>query len=671
MTDKLKQLQLDLLIAMDAARDGIDEDSDPMMMFRHIVRLLKVYFDADASAVLLVDVKTGETELIAAVGMPQDMGITLATDAMTFKTPQELSKSAWKHTLGLRIYIDREKIVAGGIVLARNSKPFEQDSIDLLKLAESQVDSAVVQARTMWRLAERNRELEAIYQIDRLRDDATDEETLILSFGKLLISQFSGTFCQIILADSENNVRQTRCLINEHPLSDTALSQMIELTRDIQTTTIMPVPAEFGDIYLLAAPFIISGKRLGAVIVGRRREFAIRDTRLMVAMTSQMDSAIAKSRTALELAQRTPELETIYKIDHIRDKEHDFDGMLRTVLVELCEVVASESGYLVLYNSDKTVDPEIRTSTDDEILKQPEYENIIRRTSQETLDTEDVVSYADLEGKVHSIIGVPLILNEQVMGVFGAINSHNPRGFTGNDGRILKAITSQLDSAVFERLERRRMRQVLSRSVDPQVLEAILKRADDSILAGERVVLSVLFADLRGSTEWAERTNPEELVSTLNTFLGMMTDVIFKFGGTLDKFVGDEVIALFGSPAWMENHALRASQAAIEMQMVHQKIRTEFETQGKELPAMGIGISTGEVIAGEFGPEIRTDYTAMGRVMNLGARLCSAAVGEQIVISENTYQDIIELARVRELEAQELKGIQRVVKTYELLSVSE
>ncbi|MGB7340776.1 MAG: adenylate/guanylate cyclase domain-containing protein [Phototrophicaceae bacterium] len=671
MTDKLQQLQLDLLIAMDAARDRVDEDSDPMMMFRHIVRLLKVYFEADASSVMLVDVKTGETELLAAVGMPQDMGLVLTADAMAFETPQPLPSSAWKYTLGLRIYIDREKTVAGGIVLARDNAAFEQDAIDLLKIAESQIDSAVVQARTMWRLAERNRELEAIYQIDRLRDDAADEDTLFTSFAKLLMGQFEGTFCQIILTHQETGQRQTRSLINDHPLSERALNQMTELTRDIQTTTIMPVPAEFGNIYLLAAPFIISGRRLGAVIVGRRREFAIRDTRLLIAMTSQMDSAIAKSRTATELAQRTHELETIYRIDKIRDEQHDFDQMLRMILIELCDVVVSELGYLVLYNTDKQEPLEIRTSGDDEILLETDYMQVIERTANEALDSEDIVTYSELEGTVTSIIAVPLILNSQVMGVFGAINSQHLYGFSEDEGRLLKAITSQLDSAVFERLERRRMRRVLSRSVDPQVLEAILQRADDSLLAGERVVLSVLFADLRGSTDWAERTEPEELVASLNTFLGMMTDVIFKHGGTLDKFVGDEVIALFGSPAHMPDHALKASQCAIEMQMVHQKICAEFEARGKELPVMGVGISTGEVIAGEFGPPIRTDYTAMGRVMNLGARLCGTAEGSQIVISENTYNDIKQQARVRELEPQPMKGIQRVVKPYELLSITE
>jgi adenylate cyclase len=670
MTENIKEKQLNLLMAMDAARDSVDETSDPMMMFRHIVRVLKVYFDADAASVLLVDVKTGETELIAAVGMPQPMAIELAREAMAYEHPKSLSNTAWKYTLGLRIYIDREKIVAGGIVLARDESGFAENLVTLLKVAESQIDSAVVQARTMWRLAERNRELEAIYQIDRLRDDAPDEDALFLSFGKLLSKHFEAEYSQIIVHNLETDEMESRSLICQRELPHDAFQTMLETTRDIQTTTLLPVPPSFGmQIELLAAPFIISGRRLGAVIVGRERPFAVRDTRLMIAMTSQMDSAIAKNRTSLQLAARTRELEAIYRIDHIRDKTDDFDEMLKNVLLELCSAVKSEMGYLMLYNADKQSPLELKVTTQQDLP--PAYLDMIQRASKEALESEEVVDYSNTDSNVKSIIAVPLILNEQIIGVFGAINSIHPHGFTADDARLLSAITSQVDTAVFERLERRRMRQVMSRSVDPKVLEALLKRADDSLLAGERVVISCLFADLRGSTEWAERTEPEEFVMILNTFLGMMTDVIFKYGGTLDKFVGDEVIALFGTPALMGDHAKLASQAAIEMQMVHQRIRADFEKQGKVLPAMGIGISTGEVIAGEFGPPIRTDFTAMGRVMNLGARLCTAAEGNQIVISENTYLDIQNLARVRELEPQVLKGIQRQVKTYELLSVSE
>lgn len=671
MSDQLKDKQLDLLIAMDAARDSVDEDSDPMMMFRHIVRLLKVYFDADAACVLLVDVKTGETELVAATGMPQDMAIDLAREAMDFEDPKVLSSSAWKHSLGLRIFIDREKIVAGGIVLTRDSSPFTEGLPELLKLAESQIDSAVVQARTMWRLAERNRELEAIYQIDRLRDDATDEETLYLSFTKLLLKHFQANYCQIVLGDTETGTMQTRTLINDAKISEIGLAKIPDLTRDIQTVTLIPTPQTFGTIQLIAAPFIVSGQRLGSVVVGRDNIFAIRDTRLMLAMTSQMDSAIAKSRTALELAQRKRELEAIYQIDRIRDKIEDFDEMLHQVLLELCDVVASETGYLLLFNSENHNKLEVRASTRAELVNSPEYMTVIRRVSQEALDNETVVTYNDLEGEIRSIIAIPLVLNTQVMGVFGSINSINPRGFTSNDGRIITAITSQVDTAVFERLERRRMRQVLGRSVDPKVLEALLTRADNSLFAGERVVLTVLYADLRGSTEWAERTEPEELVAMLNVFLGMMTDVIFKYGGTLDKFVGDEVIALFGTPLPMPDHASNATHAALEMQVVHEKMRAEFIAQGREMPQMGIGINSGEVIAGEFGPPMRTDFTAMGRVMNLGARLCSAAKGNQIVISESTFSYIDKIARVNELEPQPLKGIQRTVQTYELLGLSK
>jgi adenylate cyclase len=207
----------------------------------------------------------------------------------------------------------------------------------------------------------------------------------------------------------------------------------------------------------------------------------------------------------------------------------------------------------------------------------------------------------------------------------------------------------------------------LSRSVDPKVLERLLQKADDHQLAGERVVISVLFADLRGSTEWTERTEPERLVSTINAFLGRMTDVIFQHGGTLDKFVGDEVIGLFGTPVDMKEHALQAVKCALAMQDVHADLQQAVEALGLELPPMGIGISTGEVIAGEFGTPIRTDFTAMGRAMNLGSRLCGAASAGKILISKPTQEMAGPSIEVRSIEPLTLKGL-GLVEVYEVLS---
>jgi len=667
----LKDRQIQLLIDIDKARDTLDDSGNPMTMFQQITRQLKQHFKSDACAILLLNVQTNDTEAVTALGMPQDMALDLCHEATKFKKPQALSKSAWKYTLGLRIVIDREERVPGAIILARDLQPYTNEDLQLLELAESQIDSAIIQARTVWRLAERNRELEAIYQIDRLRDDSLDEDTLFANFTSLLAKHFKADLCQFNISEINKSHLRTGSIINKCGLSSKQLEAITETTRDLQTTTLVPVPEAVHDMQLLASPLIVSGERLGSIVIGRAKAFDIKDTRLMVALTSQIDTAISKSRTALQLAQRTRELEAIYRIDQIRDQDTDLEEMMKHVLKELCHAVSSETGYLMLYNADKEQALEIKASTNEDITHQTHYLNIIMNISREALDTEAVITNNNLDSPVHSIIAIPLILNEQVIGVFGAINSSNPRGFSRDDGRMLTAITSQVDTAVFERLERRRMRGVLSRSVDPKVLEALLKRADDSLLAGERVILSVLFADLRGSTEWAERTNPEELVTILNKFLGMMTDVIFKHNGTLDKFVGDEVIALFGSPVEMPDHALNAARAALEMQQVHRVMQKELAHQGRELPPMGIGISSGEVIAGEFGPPIRTDFTAMGRVMNLGSRLCSNAKANEIIISQNTYNDIKTIAMVNALEPITPKGIATPVQIYELLKINE
>jgi adenylate cyclase len=149
-----------------------------------------------------------------------------------------------------------------------------------------------------------------------------------------------------------------------------------------------------------------------------------------------------------------------------------------------------------------------------------------------------------------------------------------------------------------------------------------------------------------------------------------MTGSIFLHGGTLDKFVGDQVIALFGTPLSMEDHAIRAARCALEMQKIHKRLQAELQAQGRELPPLGIGISTGEVIAGEFGPPIRTDFTAMGRIVNLGARLCGAAQADQIFISQATYDALGERASAEQLDPLNLKGIHEAVAVYQLLSLT-
>lgn len=662
-----KERQLQLLIALDEARDTLKDHHDPLGMFQAIIKILTACFHADACAILITEDTTEDTELIVSIGIEETAALPLCKAALDYAAPHPLPETPWHYSLGLRVVIDSEQHVTGSIILGRKDTPFAEEDIQLLTLAESQIDSAIVQARSIWRLAERNRELEAIYQIDRLRDEARDEAGLLNNFTGVMVEHFRADLCLLILSHIDTGELVTRGLVDKLTLPAETLQAIAENTRKLEKAEQITSPLD--DLSLLAAPLIVSGVRLGAVVVGRKRQFRFNDVRLMKSIIAQIDTAIAKSRTEQQLAQRTRELEAIYRIDHIRDQETDFDLMLQRVLTELCDAVNSETGYLILYNTSKEEPLEIKASTRETIFTRGDYRDLVLNVSREALDKATVVSRNYDSGAVRSIIATPLILNDTVIGVFGAINNRNSSNFNAEDERMLTAITSQVDTAVFERLERRRMRSLLSRSVDPKVLERLLKQAHDSLLTGERVVLSVLFADLRGSTEWAERTPPEELVSLLNTFLGLMTDVIFKHGGTLDKFVGDEVIALYGTPLPMEKHAYFAAKTALEMQVVHEKIRAELAHQGREIPPMGIGIASGEVIAGEFGPPIRTDFTAMGRVMNLGSRLCSAATGGKIVISEITHEFLGNAAKVVKLDPITPKGIAQPINIFELVEV--
>jgi GAF domain-containing protein len=281
---------------------------------------------------------------------------------------------------------------------------------------------------------------------------------------------------------------------------------------------ILSTPAGLDQLHLLAAPFIVADERLGAVVVGRRKPFSSGDQRLIYAMMTQMDSAIVHIRIEQQLARRSRELEVIYRIDHIRDLETDFDAMLQQVLLEITQTVMSEVGFLMLYQAESEEPLELKATTVDGLLTSPQYYDVINRFSRQALDEGKLVYSNTPDGPIRSIIVIPLILNNTIIGVFGTVNSSSPRGFDEEERRMLTAITSQVDTAVFERLERRRMRRVMSRSVDPKVLEHLLQRSDDKVLTGERVMLTAIFADLRGSTEWAERTNPEVLVTTLNAF---------------------------------------------------------------------------------------------------------------------------------------------------------
>lgn len=661
--------QLRLIQSLDHARDSLTAEDDPLSMFGVMANDIKGAVHADACAILVMAEDGEAVEHTAAVGIKRHDAERLGLLALENGALDDIETVDWQHAIGMPVRQAGYAHTFGVVIVMRNVQAFDEDDMVLLQAAEGQIDSAVLQARRMLKLAQHNRELEAIYRIDRLRDAEADDVTLINGFLSVLGDYFRPDLIMIILTRVEDGEQVLRGMVDRTDLSADALKAIRALAAGVSGIRVIQSPPEIAHLKLASAPLIVSNKRLGTLVIGRTKDYSPADFHLLDAMVTQIDSAVAHSRVIQQLVERNLELETIYRIDQIRDSDTDLDNMLQQVLTELCTVVESDMGYLMLFSEDSERKLEIRATTGGDLFSE-DYYATIHAMSRDALEAGQPMFSNETKGSVRSIVAIPLILNDQVIGVFGAVNRSRADGFSAQDRRILQAITSQVDTAVFERLERRRIRRLLSRSVDPKVLDQMMKRTHEEILAGERVVITALFADLRGSTEWTERTAPEELVSRLNRFLGGMTDVIFRYGGTLDKFVGDEVIALFGTPVEMADHALVAVRCAMEMQAIHKQLIVEAEEIGSELPEMGIGVSTGEVIAGEMGPPVRTDFTAMGRVMNLGARLCSAAPGGDVFISKQTYDAIASNVEAESLAEVNLKGL-GAVDAYKLIRIMD
>ncbi len=222
-----------------------------------------------------------------------------------------------------------------------------------------------------------------------------------------------------------------------------------------------------------------------------------------------------------------------------------------------------------------------------------------------------------------------------------------------------------------EEKEKKFIRNTFSNFVSKVIVDELLKHPEMIKLGGERKEISVLFSDIRSFTTLSEKYQPEEIVGILNNYLSRMTSTIFKYEGTLDKYVGDEIMAFWNAPIPQEDHAILACLTALEMMK-------ELKTFNEEMPVeyrlnIGIGINTGDAIVGNMGSTSRMDYTLIGDTVNTGARLegTNKVYNTNIIISEYTYERIKDHFICRLLDKIRVKGKSIPVSIYELLDVKE
>ena len=272
---------------------------------------------------------------------------------------------------------------------------------------------------------------------------------------------------------------------------------------------------------------------------------------------------------------------------------------------------------------------------------------------------------------IRSAMCAPLIYKDKVFGLFYVDCLSKPHAFSKEELDIFSVVAAEA-AISYDRahshaeLSRRAVeRQALERFLSSVVVEKILASPDEIRLGGENQVATILFADIRGFTRLSERLPPQQIVELLNEYFSEMTDLIFENGGTLDKYLGDGIMALFGAPWPKPDDAPRAVKTAREMQRALMALNQQWQTRGHEPLQMGVGINTGQVTAGNIGSSKRMDYTVIGDAVNLASRLCAHAVGGQILISESTFREI-QLPAQR-LESIRVKGKAAPVEVHEVV----
>lgn len=240
-------------------------------------------------------------------------------------------------------------------------------------------------------------------------------------------------------------------------------------------------------------------------------------------------------------------------------------------------------------------------------------------------------------------------------------------------GPVLAVLGGYAGSTVYnlftERKQRVLIRNMFSTYVNPSVVDSLIADPDKLVLGGERKELTVLFSDIEGFTTISQRLSPEELVTILNEYLDVMTGIVFKHDGTVDKYEGDAVMAFWGAPIPQEDHALRACLSALEMQEAVSSLNDAWIRQGRPRLRIRIGINTGDMVVGNMGASGKFAYTVIGDSVNVASRLEGAnkefATG--IMVSERTYALVQEVILGRELDSIIVKGRTEPVTTFELI----
>lgn len=308
-----------------------------------------------------------------------------------------------------------------------------------------------------------------------------------------------------------------------------------------------------------------------------------------------------------------------------------------------------------------------------ESISKPAVQQRMAILTDNAADDERFTGSSIVKQSVRSAMCVPLMGgNSSVLGLIYVDSSTVTKSFGADDLDFLIAFSGIAaiaieNSKLTDRLRREAI--VLSnfqRYFAPDIAKQIASNESGIQLGGTKRLVVIFFSDIRGFTSMSEQMNPDEIATLLTEYFTEMVEIIFQHGGTLDKFIGDAIMALWGAPIAHEDDTDRAMQAALAMEKVLDQLNTKWKQQGRPKVSIGIGINFGEVFVGNIGSDRRLEYTAIGDTVNTASRLCSKAGPGEILISEPFLKALKKPPVVETLEQMQLKGKTQAVQVYRI-----
>ncbi len=387
-----------------------------------------------------------------------------------------------------------------------------------------------------------------------------------------------------------------------------------------------------------------------------------------------------------ELEKANKKLRIIYEVNHAISSILDLQELLGVILDVVFQYMPAERGAILLYDESKNSltssvtkiynqESEEPIKISKTILERVVQEKISLLTSDAMVDERLAESMSIMSQGIRSAMSVPLISKENLLGVLYIDSTQKSTHFNPETLELLTGIAGQAAIAIenaklIREIEREiETRGHLQRYLSPELVEQVVNKQIDLQIGGQLKKATVLFSDLRGFTKMTENIGAEAVVAILNDYFSRMVDIIFGNNGTLDKFIGDAIMAIWGLPVSHLEDSLRSVKASIQMQEELFYFNLSQKKMGRNTLKMGVGINVGDVVVGNMGSPKRMEYTVIGPPVNLASRVETLTSRNQILITDNVYNEIKNMVRMVQLSPTHVKGIERAIQIYGVVGI--